>query len=450
MSLFLELDSTFRNRQKWPLPAEFEVPVSQTGRNTQINMIDPVCPSLPINTWTGASFDVNSIGSGAVQGVVHGICSAPIITLDPSGAAVFQKRENYYSRAVIRNLTQPAQVSTVLSSKHVGGGRMQVVLASFSFLTNPGDIVAIIDSSDFSDPSNPVLFVPLGLNSCVNQVLYNETIEESRLFTYYADTSLLRIEGSIVGWTITDNFSLRPSSPNFVCAVGAGSSKSQIVVTGTAASSGADFQNWFVRFPKVVYDNSDIPPQDESRRIVAYDKSLNIITVNPPLSAPPTGLKMQLMQSGYDNATPFNVRMSMSGEIPAYNVRLIRLTLPNLEMAVGTGGKPAFSNFFYVELSNPDIPQAQFYNIFSNNPYSTRALFRVTVRNIENPNLVKFVPLKGDIRQTIRIKLDSTMRLRVFIPATGETFQTVEKDTTSPNAPKPDLQICALFEFTQV
>jgi hypothetical protein len=156
------------------------------------------------------------------------------------------------------------------------------------------------------------------------------------------------------------------------------------------------------------------------------------------------------MQTGYDNAIPFNTRMTVAGETPTYNVRLVSLTLPNICLKVGSGDKPAFSNFFYVELSNPDVPQAQFYNIFSNNPYSTRALFRVTVRDIENPELIKFVPLEGDMVQTIRIRLDSNMRLRISVPSTGETFQTETNDTVSPEMPNPAVQISALFEFRPI
>ena len=39
---YLEIDSTYRNRNDWPLPANFEVPISQTGRKNIYNALDPV------------------------------------------------------------------------------------------------------------------------------------------------------------------------------------------------------------------------------------------------------------------------------------------------------------------------------------------------------------------------------------------------------------------------
>jgi hypothetical protein len=450
MSLFLELDSTFRNRQQWPLPGEFEVLLSQTGRNTQQNMVDPTCTTLPSNTWTGAYFNENALGNLAVQGTVTTSCCAPVITLTPVFPATFETRKDYYKKSIVQNLTTPSQISTILESSDLGGGKMQIVVRNENFSFNVGDTLTILDSSDFSDPNNSYLFIPCSKQSYANQILYNETTGESRPISFDDNTGLLKIGGSTLGWAITNNFSLRPAAPNFVCTAGIGSTPSQVIVTGTAATSNTNFENWFVRFPRILYGNTEIAPQGLSRRIVKYDNASKVLTVNPPLPATPAGMQMQLMQSGYDNAIPFNTRMTVAGEIPTYRVQLSSLTIPNIQLAVGSGEKPAFSNFFYVELSNPDVSQAQFYSIFSNNPYSTRALFRVTVRNCENPDTMKFVPLKGDMVQTIRIRLDSNMRMRVFLPSTGETFQTIIPDTVSPEKPNDSVQICALFEFTPI
>lgn len=450
MSLFLELDSTFRNRQQWPLPGEFEVLLSQSGRNTQQNMIDPTCTNLPSETWTGAYFNENGLGNLSVQGVVSTDCCAPFITLTPVFPSSFETKKDYYKKSIVQNTSNPTQISLILESTDLGGGKMQIVIRNSNFQFNVGDTLTILDSSDFSDPNNSYLFIPSSKQTYANQILYNETLGESRTFSFDSNTGLLKILGSTLGWSLTNNFSLRPAPPNFVCTAGIGSTTTQIIVTGTAATSNTNFENWFVRFPKTLYGNTEISPQGLSRRIVRYDNATNTITVNPPLPATPAGMQMQLMQSGYDNAIPFNTRMTVAGEIPTYKVRLSSLTLPNIPLSVGSGEKPSLGNFFYVELSNPDVPQAQFYNIFSNNPYSTRALFRATVKEIENPNLVKFVPLKGDMVQTLRIRLDSNMRMRVVVPSTGETFQTIVPDTMSPEKPNDAVQISALFEFTPI
>jgi len=51
------------------------------------------------------------------------------------------------------------------------------------------------------------------------------------------------------------------------------------------------------------------------------------------------------------------------------------------------------------------------------------------------------------MKQIIRFKLDSSIQMRIVIPGTGQTFQTVMTDTESPEAPNPAVQINALFEF---
>jgi hypothetical protein len=52
--------------------------------------------------------------------------------------------------------------------------------------------------------------------------------------------------------------------------------------------------------------------------------------------------------------------------------------------------------------------------------------------------------------QTVRFRLDSNVKIRIVVPNTGETFETIEKDTTSPNTPNTNVQICALFDFIPI
>jgi len=66
---YLELDSTFRNRQSWPNPANFEA-VLGSSRATSGDMEDPVSKSEPVNAWTGGLFNINSIGSNNILGQI--------------------------------------------------------------------------------------------------------------------------------------------------------------------------------------------------------------------------------------------------------------------------------------------------------------------------------------------------------------------------------------------
>ena len=59
---YIEIDSTYRNRNKCPNPAEFEVLVAQSGRKDKMNADDPVSCSVPIDNfrWTINAFKSNA------------------------------------------------------------------------------------------------------------------------------------------------------------------------------------------------------------------------------------------------------------------------------------------------------------------------------------------------------------------------------------------------------
>ena len=44
---FLELDSNYRDRNRYPYPASFECEISQSGTRGQINAIDPISYAYP-------------------------------------------------------------------------------------------------------------------------------------------------------------------------------------------------------------------------------------------------------------------------------------------------------------------------------------------------------------------------------------------------------------------
>ena len=57
---YLEIDSTYRNRNLWPDPSNFEIEISQTGTKNKNNALDPVSLSTPIKVWKSKQFNTNS------------------------------------------------------------------------------------------------------------------------------------------------------------------------------------------------------------------------------------------------------------------------------------------------------------------------------------------------------------------------------------------------------
>jgi hypothetical protein len=197
-----------------------------------------------------------------------------------------------------------------------------------------------------------------------------------------------------------------------------------------------------------LYDNNIISPQDETRQITNYNLLTNIASVFPPFSSDVSGLFVELSQFGYDNSKGLSWGFKPLQQVPLYKVKLKRLVLPNKVLKIGNGGKTAYQSHFYVELINIDPSSVSNFLIFSNNPNSTRCIFRCSVNQISNPESQEFITLTGDeMTQTIRFRFDANMYFKVTLASTGEIFETENYDAIPPAKPKSNLQINALFEF---
>ncbi len=459
MASYLEIDSTFRNRTRWPEPGDFEVFLSQSGRKQGQQADDPVCVSCPVTEWTGGYFDVNTLGNENVEGQILNTGlgyanSKNVIEFRQTAPSVLQQRYNYYKHAIFRNSSQPDQFARILEYIYLGNGRAQVTLSDDNFQFNFGDFFFIVDPSDVSDPTALYLFVPAGSDNrqdYVNKIIYNETLDEWRpVGAYDSQTGILSVGGDPVFlWQRFHNYSIRDSAPNFLFTAGGASTTDQVVLTGVSSVNVNNiYQSWFLRIPQTLYNNTVTAPEGEVRRVVGYDGATQTATVFPPFTASTAGLDFELMQFGYENANPLTWRLNLSQEIPVFNIRLNRLILPNKILSIGNGGKTAFQAYFYVELTNIDPSSTNTLNIFSNNPHAVRPMFRASVKDINNPEEQEFVVLEGDdMTQTVRFRLDANVKFRVTLGSTGETFQTTLTDNLPPSEPNHDLQINALFEL---
>ena len=57
---YLEVDSTYRDRNRFPNPGEFEVMISQTGRKDSKTAIDPVSLGAPVISWTSNNLSTSA------------------------------------------------------------------------------------------------------------------------------------------------------------------------------------------------------------------------------------------------------------------------------------------------------------------------------------------------------------------------------------------------------
>jgi len=256
---YLEVDSSYRNRTEWPNAGEFVIPISQSGRKGPVDAVDPVSNSAPEVTWLARAFNITNNGDDRLScrvldivppgppGAPSGAGSGNIVYILVSPAGTMQIAKNYYRAAVMVDATpNPAIKARIVSSTYLGtvpvntgGGpptfenhdRMSVVLST----TLPiaiGTAVDVLDPTDLSSTTSPLLFVPTGRlapNSYPNTFIYNQTREEWRpVAGYEAVTHLLQPDtsgsaattqssGPTTNWGWSDVYSIRPEVP-LLCA----------------------------------------------------------------------------------------------------------------------------------------------------------------------------------------------------------------------------------------
>jgi len=474
---YIHFDSTYRDRNMWPLPGNFEMSVSSSSQTFEgRTAVDPICNSSVICAWTSNYFNVGTGTSRTLSGTVADLNVNIIASLNDQQTFVIktdanvkaQKLDNYYSGAVIRN-TITDEERRILYSKFLGTETpnkdiVQIsVFPQFSPL-QLGETVRITDPTDLTLSENPLIFVPCGENSenaYVGNILYNETRDAYRtILGYDSVTHLLTIEGPISLWDVPDNFSIRQATP-FVFGPITSSTSSTITIVG-GSSVNNQYLGDFIRIratssssEKYNYRNLETPI-GETRRIIAYNGTTKVATVSPPFSSNLSGLtspKIEILPFTKDNMNPFVYTGGVVGQDQSvcYELELISLILPNQTLSVGKGSRIAFYPYVWVEISNITAAERSIGRIiYSNNPNSNNMKFFVPVDDVPNPTVSSFISLDGaGMKQTIKFKPNDSLRFSVRLP-NGQIFDTVIEEYVSPNAPNPLKQINAVFSMKRV
>ena len=232
---YIELTSTHRNRNQWPEPGEFEVPISQSGRKGASNALDPISLSTPFSSWKMGQFNVN--GDSSITLLTE---NTPIINSTGNQTIIYVKGKNvddvlhvivdYYCNAM---LVEASTSLRIYSYVYLGGNRAKITVeGKFVPALPPGTTLTITDPTDFTNILSPYVYIPgprLQENVLVNNYIYNEILDEYRpLGTYDQSTSLTPIitdsnpssiistrdSGPVTQWKTYHNVSLRIQPPN--------------------------------------------------------------------------------------------------------------------------------------------------------------------------------------------------------------------------------------------
>ncbi len=452
--IYLDLDSTFRDRTLWPSPGEFEVLLAQGGSSTRsiLDSRDPVALSAPLLAWTSNRFQSNLASSAIVSGTVlggPGIGSANTarVVIFSAASGALQQADDYYCNAFLS--TAAGTKVKVVSYTFLGGAASDIgkVTLDHDLSLAAGATVTLQDPTDLSVSR---LFVPMGehrANNYFRMLIYNESLQQSRSITNLdIDTGTIVIgPPNTPTWSEDHNYSIRTQVPYQTFIAGA-STTTNVALTG-APSQPNIFTGWFLRVRPTVYDNNLTPPQGEIRRITSYLAASQTAVVHPALGASPTGLQVEILPYSYDNASRVSYTGTLEQELVPYNIKLTSAILPNQILASKDGSRIAFYPYVYVELSTLDGTASNL--IMSNNFNAVKALFKVPIDNIEDLIQTTFVKCDSDnMSQVVRFKADSNFKVRVILPD-GEVFKTIEPERYSPHEPNPIGQISLQFELTR-
>lgn len=410
MLKYLELDSTYRNRQKWPLQSIFEA-------NTLRNVLehDPISDAAPITSWAG-----NTVTKVAI--VVSG--TSTTLTISASNLHYI---ENYYRNAPVTPLGL-----CIASYCYLGSNQAMLTFNEHFVPLTVGSSITIVDPTNLG--LNQV-FVPTARpisNYYVGQLLYDETIELYSLITSFnAAIGCVTVAAPIPGWAASDNFCIRTLPPLATDTVGVSSTPGLINVSTATEGS-------FIR----LLPDYTASLLGEINRIVHVDNNSQLATVYPQFSTIITpGRRYELL--------PFTTigysQLSYSGsqhELGNSTVKLLSLLVPNKLLVVGYGATPRDYPYLYVRLTPGDTTTP---NVnCSNNPHARFALFRATTTATDTNSL--FTRYTGDgARAPVRFRVDSSFTFQVTLP-NGQALIYHESDTLSPHRPDPLLQISASFE----
>lgn len=354
---YLDIDSTYRNRNDYHNPADFVIPITYPGRDsTAATAIDPVIDAIP---YSGS-------------------------TLSPGS-----------------NVTQVSP--------------------------NASNIILSTQETDID-------------NFYINSIL--EISGEFRTITNY--------DGTTHTATVSIPFSSTPASgtiyytrkvqPFFVGTIVASPAPTSISFALNSLSSNINgiYVNSYIRF-------TTGPNSGLVFRVKSYNGATREIIVSGTIPTIPTaGTAVELDSFSRDNASTLLYSGAGGSNVQSsyYEIEMMWISFPTQILGTGYGGRLDNYPYIYIRLYNEGnrlTNQA----MFSNNPNSTLALFKVPVNEYFGDT--SFITLKDcKMKQIIRFDPHSDLRFTVTLPD-GSVSQFATKDTVSPNSPNPFLQINAMF-----
>jgi hypothetical protein len=390
---YLELDSTFRNRNQYPNPSDFVVPYQISGSyNNCIDAFDPVCLSTPFETNSGAT-----------------LTSPTTITLITH---VSSSTDNFYVNQYIGLINTSVVPNTIQYSKILGYVGMTRTVTSIGNFTIPNGVYNYVIRKQL--PAD----IPYNTNTELSNVL---TMTRITAFTPQS----IALQPSLADNDAYTGMILRLFS--------GATTEYQIInsydATTYLVTTTRPFTNVFV--PATTYYDI-LPFSRDNLKPLKYQGTSNM---NQAVC-----YSVRLVNI----SIPFIIRSYTDANGAECDERAL--------INVANGGTIDQYPFFYVCLYS-DIHRDNMQSIISNNPNTNYALFRVPVSSGDTPGPKKIMSQtcfsRCDMCPVIKFLPNDTFHMSVMLP-NGELLSFKQKDTVSPSEPNYKLQISALFEMTRL
>ena len=507
MTKYLEINSTYRNRNQYPNPADFAVNISQTGTKDNLNANDPVSSAAPIRIWS----PVTLLPIGILQANANNTLTQFIVGYISNSV---NKIVDYYVGLTVKFIF-PSSTNSVITGWNFVGSDSTKDYFNVSInipISGPslpqivaGEILPFVPLQ-LELVSNlligyPFMFIPNGLNAdnyYTDCIIYNQSKsppEWRPIISYNGTNKFAGLDisaqygGPITSWALTETYVLRKEIPMMYGTATSIISAQSVKLDITKSSKNPrEYEGSFIRFidglnadkifiitdyggdlpvppipvPPYYYAHAPyipplpLPPYYVEPYIVPASYVANVKCVYTPngnnsledVGGTPI---YEILQFSKDNEVPFmyNGSTVSQQEMVCYEIELVDLVLPNKVLV--NGGRSIFYPFVYVELQNVSSPSSGLVNIlYSNNPNSTRKLFRCPIDDMQHNLSPPFIKIDSDgTKQTIKFKPNDNLHFAVYLP-NGKLFKTLIPENYSPNAPNPIIQISALFGLKRI
>lgn len=439
---FLDIDSTYRDRNRFPNPGQFDIII---GNSLPVcNFVDPISEQTPIITFT-PSINYFSLQNGTL------LLSPPPFPyqIDEKDSIVvcfdnFQnvnKTYNYYRGIGLTFITSLPSIEIITISGWIYIGTINNkdcfrIKLNTNITTDLTDPTLTLSFDPQVNYSQGYIHIPSGVitsDEYKNYYIHNETIDEYVNIISYDGTIALATFNAPVFWVENQQISIRKKLPGFRGTFGTGSTNKQLVLSSSTPNIE---KGSFIRLIGSSNNN-------EIRFISSYEPFVATISEMLP-SSPNAGDTYEILDFYRDNYNPLLYTGKSFSSNVCYEVELISLTLPNIDLLSDTN--PSNFPYLYVELQN--IESSFSPNIlYSNNTNSRKMLFKVPVTEVNPPEFNAFMSLNaGSTTETIKLNPNKSFRFGVYLP-NGKPFESILKDTKSPLEPNRYLQISAIFSL---